>query len=166
MGIGARHLTVSTCGLVDSIRRFAEEPEQFTLAVSLHSAIQETRDRLMPALINQPLSLLGAELAYYASTTGRRPSLEYALIAGVNDSAQELSALIDFASGRGALGFHVNLIALNSVGVTTLTPSSVSTVRWFASGLQDAGINVTIRVSRGADIQAACGQLVGIKAPV
>ena len=85
VGIGARHITVSTCGLIPGIRRFAEEPEQFTLAVSLHSAVQATRDRLMPGVRGMALPALREALVDYAEKTGRRPSLEYALIDGVND---------------------------------------------------------------------------------
>ena len=82
LGIGARHLTVSTCGLIPGIRRFAEEPEQFTLAVSLHSAVQATRDQLMPGVRGVTLPRLREALVDYAETTGRRPTVEYALIDG------------------------------------------------------------------------------------
>ena len=87
LGIGARHLTVSTCGLIDGIRRFAEEPEQFTLAVSLHSARQTTRDTPHAGRRRQLARELRSALVDYAERTGRRPSLEYALISGVNDTA-------------------------------------------------------------------------------
>jgi len=155
-GIGARHLTISTCGLIPGIRRLAEEPEQFTLAVSLHSAVQETRDRLMPGVRGMPISRLREALIGYAATTGRRPSLEYALIAGVNDTAEELAALVRFA--RGML-VHVNLIPVNPVPETGLARSAPSRVSAFARELERVGIAATIRVERGADIDAACGQL-------
>ena len=112
LGIGARHLTVSTCGLIPGIQRFAEEPEQFTLAVSLHSAVQATRDQLMPGVRGFTLPRLREALVDYAEKTGRRPSLEYALIEGVNDSPAQLDALVAFC--RGML-VHVNLIAMNPV---------------------------------------------------
>ncbi|HZL06534.1 MAG TPA: 23S rRNA (adenine(2503)-C(2))-methyltransferase RlmN, partial [Coriobacteriia bacterium] len=98
-GIGARRLTVSTCGLLPGIRRFSEEPEQFTLAVSLHSAMQATRDSLMPGVRAYRLPELRVTLAAYAEKTGRRPTLEYALIEGVNDTDHELAALVRFCSG-------------------------------------------------------------------
>jgi 23S rRNA (adenine2503-C2)-methyltransferase len=156
LGIGARHITVSTCGLVPSIRRLAEEPEQFTLAVSLHSAVQRTRDRLMPGVRGMPLASLRTALADYARITGRRPSLEYALIEGVNDTEDELEALVAFA--RGML-VHVNLIPANPVRGSALGRSSAERVRRFVSRLAQAGVEVTARVERGADIDSACGQL-------
>ena len=111
-GIGARHLTVSTCGLIAGIERFATEPEQFTLAVSLHSAVQATRDALMPGVVGQPLDELRRVLIAYFAQTGRRPSLECTLIADVNDTPAEVEALGRFAADIGA---HVNLISLNPV---------------------------------------------------
>ncbi len=156
LGIGARHLTVSTCGLVSGIRRFAQEPEQFTLAVSLHSAIQATRDRLMPGVRSIGLPLLREALVEYAEVTGRRPSLEYALIADTNDSRAELSALIDFC--RGIL-VHVNLIPMNPVSEGGFTRSPADRLLAFESGLRQSGIEVSVRAERGADIDAACGQL-------
>ena len=155
-GIGARHLTISTCGLIPGIRRLAEQPEQFTLAVSLHSAVQETRDRLMPGVRGMPLAWLREALIEYAETTGRRPSLEYALIAGINDTPEELAALVRFA--RGTL-VHVNLIPVNPVAETGLARSAPSRLSDFAHELDRAGIAATIRAERGADIDAACGQL-------
>ncbi|MRR11364.1 23S rRNA (adenine(2503)-C(2))-methyltransferase RlmN, partial [bacterium] len=88
LAIGARHLTVSTCGLIPGIRRFATEPEQFTLAVSLHSARQATRDRLMPGVRGMPLDSLRTAVVEYAAITGRRPTFEYALMDGVNDTTE------------------------------------------------------------------------------
>lgn len=156
LGIGARHLTVSTCGLVAGIRRLAEEPEQFTLAVSLHSAVQETRDRLMPGVRALGLPVLRESLIAYALKTGRRPSLEYALIDGVNDSPPELQALVGFC--RGML-VHVNLIAVNAVTESNLVRSPAERLNAFDRGLRDAGIEVSVRAERGSDIDAACGQL-------
>ena len=156
LGIGARHLTVSTCGLVSGIRRFAEEPEQFTLAISLHSAVQETRDRLMPGVRAFGLPLLREALIGYAEKTGRRPSLEYALIAGVNDGPAELQALLGFC--RGML-IHVNLIPVNPVAESEFARSPADRLLAFERGLRDAGIEVSVRAERGADIDAACGQL-------
>lgn len=156
LGIGARHLTVSTCGLVRGIRRFAGEPEQFTLAVSLHSAVQRTRDSLMPGVRAYPLPELRDALIEYAEKTGRRPSVEYTLIAGVNDTADELEALVEFCRG---LLIHVNLIPMNAVTGTGDHASSAETVARFESALRSSGTEATARAERGADIAAACGQL-------
>jgi 23S rRNA (adenine2503-C2)-methyltransferase len=156
LGIGARHLTVSTCGLLAGIRRFAGEPEQFTLAVSLHSAVQETRDRLMPGVRGMPLTALREAIVAYATNTGRRPTLEYALAAAVNDTAAELDALVEFC--RGAL-VHVNLIPINTVSGAGLERSTADRARAFRDALKATGTEASIRVERGADIDAACGQL-------
>lgn len=156
LGIGARHLTVSTCGLVGGIERFAREPEQYTLAVSLHSAVQSTRDRLMPGVRGMPLPRLREALAGYAETTSRRPSLEYALMAGVNDTEHERRALVDYC--RGML-CHVNLIPANPLADLGVERSPADTVSRFEADLSRAGVEVSVRAERGADIDAACGQL-------
>lgn len=158
LGIGARHLTISTCGLIPQVRRFASEPEQFTLAVSLHSAIQTTRDRLMPKLSAFPLGQLRLALIEYAEKTGRRPSLEFVLIRDLNDTQSEFDALLAFC--RGML-CHVNLIPLNAVGQTDWQPTPPKKVQDFARALQHYGIETTVRISRGNDIAGACGQLAG-----
>jgi len=156
LGIGARHLTISTCGLVTGIRRLAGESEQFTLAVSLHSAVQSTRDRLMPGASGMPLAELHAALAYYSQHSGRRPSLEYAMISGVNDTEAEFEALAAFCAG---LLCHVNLIPVNEVAGTGFARSSESLAAQFARRLAASGIEASVRAERGADIDAACGQL-------
>lgn len=156
LGIGARHLTVSTCGLVPGIRRFAEEPEQFTLAVSLHSAIQSTRDRLMPGVTGVKLPELRDALDHYAERTGRRPSVEHSLVAGVNDSDTELAALVEFCRG---LLVHVNLIPINPVEGTGYGRPEEARVREFERALRATGTEVSVRAERGSDIDAACGQL-------
>jgi 23S rRNA (adenine2503-C2)-methyltransferase len=156
MGIGARHLTVSTCGLTSGIRRLASEPEQFTLAVSLHSAVQSTRDALMPGVSGIPLTTLRGAIASYAREAGRRPSVEYALLEGVNDSDAELAALIEFCRG---LLIHVNLIPANTVSGAPFTRAHESRVVRFERALRAAGIETSTRAERGADIDAACGQL-------
>lgn len=155
-GIGARHLTVSTCGLLPGIRRFSAEPEQFTLAISLHSAVQATRDEMMPGVRRYPLPELRQSLVDYADKTGRRPTLEFALIAGTNDSDAQLKALVKFC--RGML-CHVNLIPINPVEGSGAARPDDARVRTFASTLGAAGVECSIRTERGADINAACGQL-------
>lgn len=154
--VGARHITVSTAGILPQIRRFASEPEQFTLAVSLHSAIQEVRDQIMPGVRKYPLDRLHDSIASYASTTGRRPTYEYALMAGINDSNAALNALTEFC--RHTL-CHVNLIQLNEVPHSRYKPSTPERIAEFEKTLNCAGIEATIRKSRGTDIDAACGQL-------
>lgn len=155
-GIGARHLTVSTCGLLDGIARFASEPEQFTLAVSLHSAVQATRNRLMPGTRRHPLPKLKAALVDYFGATARRPTLEYAMIRGENDGDEDLSALLGFLEGLPA---HVNLIPLNAVEGSPLGASGPSRVSEFHRALAEAGVETSVRAERGADLEAACGQL-------
>lgn len=156
MEIGARHITVSTAGVLPQIRRFAAEPEQFTLAVSLHSAVQETRDVIMPGVRKYPLDRLRDSLASYAETTGRRPTYEYALMKGVNDSDAELNALVSFC--RHTL-CHVNLIQLNEIPRGKYHPTTPERAAEFEKTLSCSGIETTLRKSRGADISAACGQL-------
>ena len=155
-GIGARHLTVSTCGIIPQIMRFANEPEQFTLAVSLHSAVQKTRNALMPGVRKYSLVNLYDAMGTYVSKTGRRPTYEYALIGGVNDTEPELQALCDFCEGTLA---HVNLIQLNEVEGSKLRPSTPARAEDFVRRLASVGVEATVRNSRGSDIDAACGQL-------
>ena len=155
-GIGARHLTVSTCGIIPMIKRFANEPEQFTLAVSLHSAVQRTRDMLMPGVKKYSLIHLYNIMNEYVNKTGRRPSYEFALIRGVNDSDNEIAALCDFCRDNLA---HVNLIMLNEVKGSKFQPSTNERAREFVRRLTSVGVEATIRDSRGSDIDAACGQL-------
>lgn len=155
-GIGARHLTVSTCGIIPMIKKFANEPEQFTLAISLHSAVQRTRDMLMPGVKKYSLIHLYDIMNEYVNKTGRRPSYEFALIRGVNDSDNEIAALCDFCRDNLA---HVNLIMLNEVKGSKFQPSTNERAREFVRRLTSVGVEATIRDSRGSDIDAACGQL-------
>jgi 23S rRNA (adenine2503-C2)-methyltransferase len=154
--IGARHLTLSTCGLVEGIRRLSKEPEQFGLAVSLHSAIDAKRAQLMPKAAKTSLAVLKAACVEYTNITGRRVTLEYTLIAGENDDDVDLHALIQFC--RGWL-CHVNLIPLNPVATLKYDRSAPGRVMKFGKELEQAGIAVSIRREKGADLDAACGQL-------
>ena len=156
LAIGARHMTVSTCGLTALIDRFASEPEQFTLAVSLHAARQEVRDAIMPKLASQPLPVLKRTLQSYVGRTNRRVTLEHLLARGVNDTQADLEALLAFCDG---LHCHVNLIPLNAVAGSSLRPSSKQTLATWKQTLNRREIETTIRESRGSDIQGACGQL-------
>ncbi len=156
LGIGARHITVSTCGIIPAIRRFSNEPEQFTLAISLHSAVQRTRNVLMPGVRKFSLLHLYEVMGEYVDKTGRRPTYEYALIRGVNDTEDELGALCDFCRDNLA---HVNIIKLNEVKGSRFQPSSDARAGEFVRRLASVGVEATIRQSRGQDIDAACGQL-------
>lgn len=154
--IGARHLTVSTCGVIPGIRRFAELPEQFTLAISLHSAIQGTRNQLMPGVKKYTLLRLHEAIQLYVEKTGRRPTYEFAMIDGINDTNPEMQALVDFCAGTLC---HVNLIQLNNIPDSPFRPSPIEKVESLQRRLTMHGVETTIRNSRGSDIDAACGQL-------
>lgn len=155
-GIGARHITISTCGIIKGINRISNETEQFTLAVSLHSANQKLRDEIMPRCKSQTLVQLKKALRDYVSKTGRRPSLEYTMIAGVNDRQKDLDELIAFTDG---LLCHVNLIPLNDIPSSPFKPSSAKTYKHWIASLAQHGVETTVRNSRGSDIDGACGQL-------
>lgn len=154
--IGARHISVSTCGILDGIRRFASNDEQFTLAVSLHSAIQRIRDSIMPGCAGVKLPELKRTLREYQDQAGRRVTFEYLMIAGITDTSESLSSLVEFCRG---IQSHVNLLKVNDVEGSPLRPSSDKTIAAFQNSLMEAHIQATIRSSRGADIDGACGQL-------
>lgn len=156
LAIGARHLTISTCGVIPGIRRFAELPEQFTLAISLHSAIQGTRNQLMPGVKKYTLLRLHEAIQLYVEKTGRRPTYEFAMIDGINDTNPEMQALVDFCAGTLC---HVNLIQLNNIPDSPFRPSPIEKVESLQRRLTMHGVETTIRNSRGSDIDAACGQL-------
>ena len=156
LAIGARHLTVSTCGVIPGIRRFAELPEQFTLAISLHSAIQGTRNQLMPGVKKYTLLRLHEAIQLYVEKTGRRPTYEFAMIDGINDTNPEMQALVDFCAGTLC---HVNLIQLSNIPDSPFRPSPIEKVESLQRRLTMHGVETTIRNSRGSDIDAACGQL-------
>lgn len=156
LNIGARHITLSTCGLLEGIEKLSLEKEQFTLAISLHSALQSSRNKLMPRVKNQPLSNLKDSLALYHERTGRRVSLEYLMLKGINDDEAHLQALLSFCEG---LCVHVNLLPMNSVPGSPLQPSDRARTMHWHRVLNEMGIETTLRVSRGADIAGACGQL-------
>lgn len=156
LGIGARHITLSTCGIIKGINLLSREPEQFTLAVSLHSAIQETRDKLMPKMKNESLSALKESLLTYGERTNRRVSFEYILLAGITDDDASLRALISYCKG---LLCHVNLLPVNKIEKSPFHPSSSSVTKKWITELEAVHIPVTLRNSRGSDISGACGQL-------
>ncbi len=156
VGIGARHLTLSTVGLVPGIRRLAEADLPVNLAVSLHAADDELRDELVPINRRYPLADLEAACADYVRATHRRLSFEWAMISGVNDRFVDAERLAAIARRLRA---HVNLIPLNATPGYAVQGSSRNRVHAFADDLRDRGVNVTIRDTRGSDIDAACGQL-------
>ncbi len=156
VGLSARHLTISTVGVVPGIRRLAQESLPVNLAVSLHAANDPLRDTLVPLNRRYPLAALMEACRQYLTAKGRRLSFEWALIAGVNDhpsDAAELSAL------ARPLGAHVNVIPLNPTPGYQQRGTPAAGVRQFRDQLLALGVNVTVRRNRGADIDAACGQL-------
>lgn len=163
MGLSARHLTLSTVGIVPGIRRLAAESLPVNLAVSLHAANDELRNELVPINRRYPLADLADACGAYVTASGRRLSIEWALIDGVNDRATDVTELAAFARPLGA---HVNLIPLNPTPGYPVVGSSPFRVRGFRDELLAAGVNATIRVTRGADIDAACGQLAASRQPV
>ena len=155
-GIGARKITISTSGLVPQIRRLAEEPAQFRLAISLHGATDETRGRIMPINKKYPLAELAAAARYYQEKKGGLLTLEYILIAGVNDGPDQIKPLAALARRLGA---KVNLIPYNPVdGLPWARPEEAAQDRFFA-GLEREKVAATLRREKGGDIDAACGQL-------
>jgi len=156
MEIGARHLTVSTVGLVPGIERLAQEDLPVNLAVSLHAADDTLRDELVPINRKYPLAELMASCASYFDATHRRVSFEWAMIDGVNDRMSDAHGLAELARPLRA---HVNLIPLNPTPGYAVRGSSGNRVRAFREELERLGINVTVRDTRGSEIDAACGQL-------
>lgn len=164
LNIGSRHISLSTCGVVDKMDELAKLDLQITLSISLHAADDEIRSSLMPVNNKWKISeLLEACRRYYAAT-GRRISFEYALISGKNDSleyAKRLAATLRHGLYRNSQPFpiHVNLIPINEVPETGFAHSDSETVKRFAAALTAAGINTTVRRRLGSDINASCGQL-------
>lgn len=156
INLSLRHVSLSTCGLVDRIYDLAEKRLGLTLSISLHAPNDEIRSRTMPVNHRYPVKELLQACRAYAKATGRRVSFEYALIKGVNDSnscAQELVAQL-----KGML-CHVNLIPVNPVQETEYSATGQADVRRFQERLISLGINATVRRTLGTDINAACGQL-------
>lgn len=156
MNIGMRHISLSTCGIVDKIDRLAEENLQLTLSVSLHAPTDEVRSSIMPINRKYPVDVLLDACKRYFEKTGRRISFEYAMIRDVNDTPQMAQILIKKLRGIAA---HVNLIPLNDVAESPLKPSLPETVRAFQQALEQHGIPATVRRTLGSDINASCGQL-------
>jgi 23S rRNA (adenine2503-C2)-methyltransferase len=160
-GLGARHITVSTSGVVPGIRRLTALGPQFTLAVSLHAARDALRDVLVPLNRRWPVAEVVAAAREHAAATGRRISYEVTMIGGINDTDADADAMIELLRGDHA---HVNLIPMNPVAHTPWTASPMPVIERFAAMLLEAGVQTTIRGNRGQDVGAACGQLAAERA--
>jgi 23S rRNA (adenine2503-C2)-methyltransferase len=158
LGLSARHITVSTVGIVPGIQRLAEFPLPVTLAVSLHAPDDELRNTLVPVNRRYPIEDVLAAARDYATRKGRRVTFEYACIAGVNDDPAQATALARLLQGFPA-GAHVNLIPLNPTADYAGTASARDRLTTFAARLSERGVNATVRRNRGVSIDAACGQL-------
>lgn len=156
LNISQRNVTVSTCGIVENIRRLADEKLQITLALSLHASSQEKRKELMPVAYRYELKDVLEACRYYFAQTGRRITFEYSLVGGVNDTKQDAKRLVELI---GAMNCHVNLIPVNPIKERSYVQSNASAIDAFKNKLEKYGINVTIRREMGRDINGACGQL-------
>lgn len=154
--LGARKITVSTSGLVPQIKKLADEPHQFRLAISLHGATDEVRSQIMPVNKKYPLKELTAACEYYQRSKGRKITFEYILIAGVNDGLDQIRPLAEMSQRLNA---KVNLIPYNKVEGLPWERPDESTQENFADALLEKGVTATLRREKGHDIDAACGQL-------
>ena len=156
LNIGMRHISLSTCGLIERFDDLAGEDMQLTLSVSLHAPDDETRSKIMPSNHGRGVEKLIDACRTYYEKTGRRISFEYAMIDGVNDSPAQAKLLAKHAR---AVAAHVNLIPLNHVEERQFQPSTPEHMKAFIKILEDAGVNVTVRRRLGSDVDASCGQL-------
>ncbi|MBW3612755.1 MAG: 23S rRNA (adenine(2503)-C(2))-methyltransferase RlmN [Chloroflexi bacterium] len=156
LGIGARHITVSTSGVVPAMDRMVEELPQVNLAISLHAATDSLRDELVPINRKWPVAEVVAAGRRFAARTGRRVSLEYVMIHGVNDTPEQAGGLVELAEGWRS---HVNLIPLNPTPGSRWSGTPPEGIRRFVAQLEAGGVPVTVRDTRGREIDAACGQL-------
>ena len=156
MNIGMRHISLSTCGLVDKIEQLAERNLQLTLSVSLHSPDNESRNKIMPVNKRWPVEELLQACRDYFEKTGRRVSFEYTMIDGVSDSPEQAELLAQKLHGMQA---HVNMIPLNNVAESGLRCSSRQAILHFQKILESHGVTATVRRTLGSDIDASCGQL-------
>lgn len=156
MNIGMRHITLSTCGLTERFDELAALDLQLTLTVSLHAPDDETRSKIMPANHGRGVDEVVSACKRYYQKTGRRISFEYAMIDGVNDTAEHARLLVRRARECGA---HVNLIPLNHVEERRFRPSTQGHMKAFMKILDEGGVNYTVRRTLGSDVDASCGQL-------
>ena len=155
MNIGMRHISLSTCGIIDGIRKLADEQIQINLSLSLHSAIDEKRKTIMPTAKVYSVEGIIQAAKYYFKKTGRRIIIEYTLISGFNDSEKDLEALVE---ATGNLSCHINVIPLNDTDGNLKQPT-IKQAYAFAAELEKKGRSATVRRSLGSDIEGACGQL-------
>jgi 23S rRNA (adenine2503-C2)-methyltransferase len=163
-GLSARAITISTVGLVPGIRRAAAEPLRVNLAVSIHAASDDVRDRLVPLNRSWPIAELLEAVGDYVAAARRRVSFEYALMAGVNDDLEQAGRLGRLLAplrvpGSGGHAAHVNLIPYNPTPGTGFSPPSKAAVRRFRDAVAASGVPVSVRANRGVGMDAACGQL-------
>ena len=156
MNLSRRSITVSTCGIVENIRRLADDRPGVTLALSLHASSQEKRRELMPIAEKYRLEDVLEACRYYFSKTGRRVTFEYSLVRGVNDTPEDAAALAKLLHGMNG---HVNLIPVNPVKERSFKAPDRAGVEAFRKRLEKSGINATVRREMGRDISGACGQL-------
>ncbi len=156
LNIGQRHITISTCGLVDRIYELADMKLQITLSISLHATNDEKRSQIMPVNRKYNIEKLLNACKYYIRETGRRISFEYTLIKGINDTREEAEALLRLIKGMLC---HVNLIPVNKVEESGFSPTDRMAVEKFRQILEKGGVSATVRREMGSDISAACGQL-------
>ena len=159
LGIGARHITVSTSGVVPGMDRMVDELPQVNLAISLHAAADELRDELVPINRKWPVREVIAAGRRFAARTGRRVSLEYVMIDGLNDTEEQADALIELARGWRS---HLNLIPLNPTPGSKWTASRPEDEAEFVRRLEAHRVPVTVRDTRGREIDGACGQLAAL----
>lgn len=162
LNIGMRHISLSTCGIVDKIYKLAEENMQLTLSISLHASNDETRKKIMKIANRWSISELVEACKYYIKKTGRRISFEYIMIDGVNDKPADAERLINLLKG---VLCHVNLIPLNGENNANLKRSSKNCIYRFKNALEAGNISATIRRTLGEDIEGACGQLRAMHIP-
>jgi len=156
INIGYRHISLSTCGLADNIRRLAEVNLPITLSISLHDAFDDKRSTMMPVNKKYPIDKLLRACRYYQSVTGRRIVFEYSLMDGVNDSTADAKRLFDILSG---IMYHINLIPVNKIEDGIFYPPDTDKIKKFSDTLISMGASCTVRRTLGADISASCGQL-------
>lgn len=156
LGISAKRITLSTIGIPVMIKKMADDNIKYNLAVSLHSAIQEKREKIMPVARNNTLEMLLESLQYYTRHTRKKVTFEYVLLNGINDSVSDAEALVKYSSH---LANKINIIEYNPIEGNNFSKSNNESTQQFIQTLVKKGMNVVVRKSRGEDIDAACGQL-------
>ena len=154
--ISQRNITVSTCGIVPNMKRLAEEKLQITLALSLHATTDEKRKQLMPIANKYSLKEVIEACKYYFEKTGRRITFEYSLVAGVNDTKEDVEELVALVKGMNC---HINLIPVNPIKERDYKQSNKEQIQAFKARIEKSGISATVRREMGRDIDGACGQL-------